>query len=760
MEKGPSQGRNIVRNERSIPEEGPSSNSSSNVRGPANPLAGLPHQHQQQQQQQSLESSSNGASNNQNNGGGGGAAGGDSPDSGSLYSDEIPSGYNSGEQYDTLSTGYMSGEAYELPETRMDLHEPSLDVIDECLSVNGDAAAAAVGMGPAPSHRDDDDGQSSDIFSPPQAAPNATDLVPPDNISQLSGSSSTDDNNDAGTFRNVPLMVGPAGGGEAVSAAVHASPTYGGGAAISAGGGLGAPPSKGKHRKKVTTFAVPIEHTPLHHERASAAAGSAANTAVAAAATLMVEREGAYDVESSDAGGGAATGGYRAVPSDTDTSAFDSDAAAIHGANTSDSGTDLLYASRYGKAARLAARKIKKMRRDDLAWFEAHDNKYWSWTRVVCFWGAMLMMLLSVVAAGVLIFLMPRTCDPTLEWYQGRVTMEVRPEVRASNGEYIMSLEKEMKRLPTLRSIGVTTVHLKDITLRDPHALPTFSHGDERRMALFHPTADFEAVYADTMNRSRVDEYIDAVHRSNMTFMIHVPVVGKANETERGALSLDLEQAVARAIRFWAAHGADGIFLDGLEHFGADRWVGTYLSSWDSVFRKYGTTDKRRILMASYRFIRGLTASENEAAAEAMEHIGLLDAHLDLDASNVTALSRQIEQISAWDATEGRPWINWNLQTSPTTKAALAFQLLLPGTITVRDEFDAGNVTAESKTVVEEGTLKNLTRIRTVAVPILMNGNYRRCECDEGHTKESNFVVTKPVAGKPSSYRIIEMNEE
>ena len=31
--------------------------------------------------------------------------GADSPESGSLYSDEIPSGYNSGEQYDTLSTG-------------------------------------------------------------------------------------------------------------------------------------------------------------------------------------------------------------------------------------------------------------------------------------------------------------------------------------------------------------------------------------------------------------------------------------------------------------------------------------------------------------------------------------------------------------------------------------------------------------------------------------------------------------------------------
>ena len=65
-------------------------------------------------------------SNNLNNGN-------ESPESGSLYSDEIPSGYNSGEQYDTISCGYMSGEAYELPDTRMELREPDLEVIEECI---------------------------------------------------------------------------------------------------------------------------------------------------------------------------------------------------------------------------------------------------------------------------------------------------------------------------------------------------------------------------------------------------------------------------------------------------------------------------------------------------------------------------------------------------------------------------------------------------------------------------------------------------
>merc|ERR1719369_1478996 len=72
----------------------------------------------------------------------------DSPESGSLYSDYesgqqyedgyLPSGYNSGEQYDTLSTGYMSGEAYELPETRPELQEPKLAIIEEVSTLNNE----------------------------------------------------------------------------------------------------------------------------------------------------------------------------------------------------------------------------------------------------------------------------------------------------------------------------------------------------------------------------------------------------------------------------------------------------------------------------------------------------------------------------------------------------------------------------------------------------------------------------------------------
>ena len=99
----------------------------------------------QQQRSKSKDIAAAAAANNPENGNGNngvaGAAGNESPESGSLYSDEIPSGYNSGEQYDTISTGYMSGEAYELPETRLELREPSLDVIEECIQPLGSAVS-------------------------------------------------------------------------------------------------------------------------------------------------------------------------------------------------------------------------------------------------------------------------------------------------------------------------------------------------------------------------------------------------------------------------------------------------------------------------------------------------------------------------------------------------------------------------------------------------------------------------------------------
>ena len=260
----------------------------------------------------------------------------------------------------------MSGEAYELPDTRMEIREPALDVIEECIQPLSDCAA----YGNTGLAQNSDDS----IFVLPRplhpgkgSQGNLADLARAGSLSRASSTSSSSDV----TTRNQMAHFGAEGFD---------------GTTRSPGNNLGAS-LKNKMRKKANnTLAIPMETSPLGAHPYDIDAG-----------------------ESSDCGpgAGAATGGYRAVPSDTDTSAFDSDVAAFVangvdrdvGASKGegqDTNLELMHASQRNtsKAARLAARKAKRIRKHDEAWFEDNDSKAWVWSRIICFWGAILSMTL------------------------------------------------------------------------------------------------------------------------------------------------------------------------------------------------------------------------------------------------------------------------------------------------------------------------------------------------------------------------------
>ena len=602
------------------------------------------------------------------------ATGGESPDSGSLYSDEIPSGYNSGEQYDTISTGYMSGEAYELPDTRMDLREPSLDVIEES-------------HGAGSLSKSDDYEEDGDVFLVPPPPPVIANSAITGVTGSLKGSLKGEDNDDGSTTssdhdEDVERGINPGEGPPGVHGQ-HSSP-------ISYGS------MKTKLRKKVTTFAIPIEASPL-------------------------PVNDNYD-ESSDAA--AATGGYRAVPSDTDTSALDSDANAIMTETGTDSGTDLISGNRplikqQGKKAKRKERK--RMEEHDDAWFMAHDNKYWSATRFICFWGSILSMLGATIAAVILIFLMPRNCDPNIDWYRGTVTLDV-----AAQPGRLTDFQELIDQLQGYRSMGIQTVHLRDLS-KDWAATDL----------IYHPTSKIMNMTSGT----GVKDLSRALHKLNMTLMVQVPIVGDPDDQDfrKGIISLKLEQQVENAVKFFMEQGSDGIFLDGLEHFGADDWVSDSVMSWKKIIDRFGITNRSRILMTSYKFAHNLDLNSNDKGKEALKMINLLDATLDLDpyhenSQNFTDVYESFAAMAAWDSIEERPWINWNLKTEkiPLTNAALALQMLLPGTINIKS--------------VGNANVKNMTNLRAVAVPIFMNGNYKPCHCDDADLiKETNYYLHQPI---------------
>ena len=103
-------------------------------------------------------------------GGNNGKAGDTSPDSGSMISDDVPSGYNSGDHYDTLSAGYMSDMAGRITDTdTRNWREPSLDVIEE--SRDNAGAGAASNTGGISKKSSDEEEEDGDLFLVPPPPP-------------------------------------------------------------------------------------------------------------------------------------------------------------------------------------------------------------------------------------------------------------------------------------------------------------------------------------------------------------------------------------------------------------------------------------------------------------------------------------------------------------------------------------------------------------------------------------------------------------
>ena len=68
--------------------------------------------------------------------------------------------------------------------------------------------------------------------------------------------------------------------------------------------------------------------------------------------------------------------------------------------------------------------------------------------------------------------------------------------------------------------------------------------------------------------------------------------------------------------------------------------------------------------------------------------------------------------------------------------------MLLPGTINIGG--NGRNIQQE----MDVDQLRNMTNLRAVAVPIYMNGNYKRCNCPEEkdmHVKEENYLMHQPI---------------
>ena len=282
--------------------------------------------------------------------------------------------------------------------------------------------------------------------------------------------------------------------------------------------------AKSKLKKKVTTFAVPIEASPLSSEK-----GFIRNDSLA---------DNAYMDESSDAniGMGAGgmhlqVGGYRTVPSDTDTTdAIESDGCAMATETGTDSGTDNPNSGAHRplvkskKQSRKEIRRFKRMQENhDDEWFAAHDNKYWNATRFICFWGSIFCMLAATVAAGIFIAMMPRDCNPEIDWYHGTVSLDIIPTMHDQNN-WRIDFAQLSNKIPYYHSVGIQTLHIRDISKKNLNALSKqqIKHKNNDLNDMYHPTNKIIDLIKAMMNQGQeFKQLTTSLHHLNMTLTFH-----------------------------------------------------------------------------------------------------------------------------------------------------------------------------------------------------------------------------------------------
>ena len=445
---------------------------------------------------------------------------------------------------------------------------------------------------------------------------------------------------------------------------------------------------------------------------------------------------------------GGDTVAYREIPSDTDTtSCFDSDGTYIRSeAQSSDSGAALLSHSkrrgrgggrrsgstgRGGGGGTSLNRKLKKARhviRSHEDFFRCHDNKYWHVARQACFWTSMVAILVCIATAGVLIGLMPRSCDPDTEWWQGGVTLELSPAWPGPS----LNLSDLILQVPHYASLGIQALKLRNLYLRAP--------ATNTSEAAWHQCTD-EAVLSARLEAELLPELAASLHSRGMQLMVEIPAVEPL--AEDGMMSLALIQNVSMAIKSWAEKGVDGIAIIGLEQFAHDTWFNNTAATWRVNFHKYGVSPYTKVLSASYLLAERLQEVQG-AGYSGVASFQLLDAEVSLGEAGLGELPGLVARIARWDHAPSQPWIAWSLGmaaaggevTEQLLAAQLAVNMLLPGTVSLQ--------VADTQLGRGGQLLAKLATIRRAAVPIFMNGNYKTCHahCDAGHAeKVDNYRV-------------------
>ncbi|KAJ8669834.1 hypothetical protein QAD02_001093 [Eretmocerus hayati] len=343
----------------------------------------------------------------------------------------------------------------------------------------------------------------------------------------------------------------------------------------------------------------------------------------------------------------------------------------------------------------------------------------WNWPviRKTFFWSLMSLFAGCVALAIGVIVTMPKSCSPSMEWWQGSLFYEIFPASYQDSykNDGIGDLRGITNRLDYLKKLGVKGIRLNSVfrssqypqnyqeiqslteidpslgSLSDFTDMVTAIQTRNMKLVLDLPLYPYIKSLDDELTATKLqDNLILPSQRETRSAFRMAParIPHTESKNKRFVQSSQDESEVTRAIRFWRDMGVDGFYLKGLEYFTDEPGFVAALRHWKSVLGPEG------VFICSHRVLE--VALTNDARNAILNRMDLVDVWL--DATNSTKdIKAQVMSVLKGPlyGKPGYPWVHWSTGSvdsprlasslrQPNASVAVAMMgMMLPGTYSI-----------------------------------------------------------------------------
>ncbi|CAK1540625.1 unnamed protein product [Leptosia nina] len=320
----------------------------------------------------------------------------------------------------------------------------------------------------------------------------------------------------------------------------------------------------------------------------------------------------------------------------------------------------------------------------------------WPFIRNILLWIVLSGLIACLAAIITMIVTIPKTCNPNLPWYQGKVFYEIFPaSFKDSNNDGFGDLKGLIKKLDYIKELGSSTIRLNYIFEGPDYPVHFYNATNMLRIdRSIGVLKDFQDLVTELQNRE-----MHIILDMPVTSLIHSGAFEVSNQTAFGFndSSLSNIDRTTMSIMYWISEqNIDGLYLKDLENFVDHPNFGKTLQVWKQLL------GNDKILMANEA---ALNMAKGESLTVLLNRVDLIDIHLDLK-EGIKIVKDKIDSVTSgilWERPH-YPWVHWNVgnihseristKDLNNTLSTIALEMVLPGVVGIfyGDEIGLGSL--------------------------------------------------------------------